>query len=296
MVTKIVLGILATLMLSEVHAGKPEVLVQFDVAVEKFSKNLPDLDQARLTVSKSLADELQRQFVFASWLVAPSTQPNTQLGRIVLKMEADDRTQPSATVYVKLWGASAAAGAELQELGFQQIDIYTASDINWATHDRRAFEARVVQKTMERVRNSAFAEEFFTKFIRRLPIARAVVLDANERVIEIPVQWNELLLAPESQLLVRFDKSAPVRQGTMTLGRIVPRLAEPVAAPAPFAEFPARLRGSVTEASFDTHPIVLNDNWSDQLQQILSDANASCYISVYKPRDELSGDADRFGL
>jgi hypothetical protein len=201
-------------------------------------------------------------------------------------------------VFVKLWGTSATPGAELRDLGFRPIDVYSATDPNWDTHNRHAFESRVLEKTLERVRTSAFADEFFLRFIRRLPIGSSVVLDANDRVIEIPVQWNEMLLSPESQLLVRFDKATPptTREGTMTLGRIVPRLVEQTGGVAALPEFPARLRGSITEASFDARPIVLNENWNEELPQILNGANASCYISIYKPRDELAVDADRFGL
>jgi hypothetical protein len=109
------------------------------------------------------------------------------------------------------------------------------------------------------------------------------------------LRWNEVLFSSETELVVRFDKlvNQTRQEGTMTLGQIAARTA---AAAGP-VEFPALLRGSITKASFDARPITLDpQNWNEQLLQILSGAKTSCYISVYKPRDELAGDSDRLGL
>jgi hypothetical protein len=300
MATRIVIGFMAAVSAiasGPVLAGKPEVLVQFEIDVPAFQRNLPEQAQAVQNVSNALAAELERQYVFADWL-PQAAESAMQLGRLVLRMEENRAAQPNPQVFVRWLGAGASPGAALVDLGFAPIEIYSPGNLNWDTNNRADFEARLLAKTMEKVRTDAFREELFKRFLARLPIASTVVPQAADRVIEIPVHWSEVLLASESVLTVRFDKEVnqTKRQGTMLLGQIAARTVTP-GGTAPPAEFAARLRGSITKADFDAKPIPLDpQNWNDQLLQILNGARASCFISFYKPRDELLGDSERLGL
>jgi len=279
-------------------AGKPEVLVQFEIAVPAFQRNLPQRAQAEQAVAAAVAAELERQYVFAHWLAQAPAQPQMQLGRLVLRMDQNADMQPNPQVFVHWFGARAGPGAELKELGFTPIEIYSPGNPNWDTNSAADFETRLLSKTLEKVRTDAFHDEFFKRFVARLPIASTIVPQAADRVIEIPLRWNEVLFSSETELVVRFDKlvDQTKQEGTMTLGQLAARVG-PTATPAVPAEFPALLRGSITKASFDARPITLDpQNWNDQLLKILSGAKAFCYISVYKPRDELAGDSDRLDL
>jgi hypothetical protein len=298
MATRIVMGLLAAAIAlagASAFAGKPEVLVQFEIAVPAFQRNLPQRAQAEQAVAAAVAAELERQYVFAHWMAQAPAQPQMQLGRLVLRMDQNVAMQPNPQVFVHWFGARAGPGAQLAELGFAPIEIYSPGNPNWDTNSAADFETRLLSKTLEKVRTDAFHDEFFKRFVARLPIASTVVPQATDRVIEIPLRWNEVLFSSETELVVRFDKlvDQTKQEGTMTLGQIAARVG---AATAP-AEFPALLRGSITKASFDARPIALDpQNWNDQLLQILSGARAACFISVYKPRDELAGDSDRLGL
>jgi hypothetical protein len=276
-------------------AGKPEVLVQFEIAVPAFQRNLPQRAQAEQAVASAVAVELERQYVFAHWLAQAPAQPQMQIGRLVLRMDQNPAMQPNPQVFVHWFGARAGPGAPLVDLGFAPIEIYSPGNPNWDTNSRPDFETRLLGKALEKVRTDAFHDEFFIRFVKLLPIASTIVPHAADRVIEIPLRWNEVLFSSETELVVRFDKrvNQTKQEGTMTLGQIAARTAT-AAGP---VEFPGLLRGSITKASFDARPITLDPrNWNDQLLQILSGAKASCYISVYKPRDELAGDSDRLGL
>jgi hypothetical protein len=276
-------------------AGKPEVLVQFEIAVPAFQRNLPQRAQAEQAVASAVAAELERQYVFAHWLAQAPAQPQMQIGRLVLRMDQNPAMQPNPQVFVHWFGARAGPGAPLVDLGFAPIEIYSPGNPNWDTNSRPDFETRLLGKALEKVRTDAFHDEFFIRFVKLLPIASTIVPHAADRVIEIPLRWNEVLFSSETELVVRFDKrvNQTKQEGTMTLGQIAARTAT-AAGP---VEFPGLLRGSITKASFDARPITLDPrNWNDQLLQILSGAKASCYISVYKPRDELAGDSDRLGL
>lgn len=301
MATRIVMGLLSAALAlggGAAFAGKPEVLVQFEIAVPAFQRNLPQRTQTEQAVAAAVAAELERQYAFAHWLVQAPAQPQMQLGRLVLRMDQNAAMQPNPQVFVHWFGARAGPGAQLADLGFAPIEIYSPGNPNWDTNSAADFETRVLSKTLEKVRTDAFHDEFFKLFVARLPIASSVVPQAAERVIEIPWRWNEVLFSSDTELVVRFDKlvDQTKQEGTMTLGQIAARVG-PAATSATAAEFPVLLRGSITKASFDARPITLDpQNWNDQLLQILNGAQAFCYISVYKPRDELAGDSDRLGL
>ena len=300
MATRIAIGLLLAAALSAslpVLAARPEVVVEFEITVPEFTQNLPERDKAIQTLRNAFANELQRQFVFAHWLTEAPTQPQMQLGRLVVRLEQDKGMKPNPRVFVRLWGAR--PNGPLTELSLPELEIYSPGNPNWDTNNRGDFETRVLTHTMENVRNDSFREKFIKQFISKLPISSAVEPMVTDRVIEIPVRWNEVLLSSETELVVTFDKQVPQgsRTGTMTLGRIVTHVDGQANAAGASPEFPARLRGSITDASFDAVKIPLDQqNWSDQVAQVLSGAKALCFISKYMPRDELAGDADRLGL
>jgi hypothetical protein len=300
MATRIAIGLLLAASFSAsfpVLAAKPEVVVEFEIAVPEFTQNLPERNKAIQTLRSAYAKEFQRQFVFARWLTEAPAQPQMQLGRLVVRLEQDKDTKPNPWVFVRLWGAR--PNGPLKELGLPELEIYAPGNPNWDTNSRGDFETRVLTQTMEKVRNDAFREKLFKQFLAKLPISSAIEPRATERVIEIPVRWSEVLLSSETELVVEFDKQAPQgsRLGTMKLGRIATRVHGPASATGEPPEFPAWLRGSITEASFDAVKIHLDQqNWSDQVPQVLTGAKALCFISKYMPRDELAGDSDRLGL
>src|SRR5882724_3873938 len=168
MATRIVIGLIAAAIAvasAPVLAGKPQVLVQFEIEVPAFQRNLPERAQAVQSVSGALASELGRQYVFADWLTQAPAQSQMQLGRLVLRMEENRAAQPNPQVFVRWLGASASPGAALVDLGFAPIEIYSPGNLNWDTNNRADFETRLLAKTMEKVRTDAFRDELFKRFL-----------------------------------------------------------------------------------------------------------------------------------
>jgi hypothetical protein len=152
---------------------------------------------------------------------------------------------------------------------------------------------------MKTINSAGFRDEFVKRFLGRLPLSTAIEPKVTERVIEIPVRWSEMLLSSESVLIVHFNKQLPQgnREGEMKIGKIVARVDNQANGAGQPPEFPTRLRGSLTEAMFDGGLLSLNQqNWNDQVPQVLTGAKANCYILKYMPKDELEGDPDRLGL
>jgi hypothetical protein len=196
---------------------------------------------------------------------------------------------------VRFWGAR--PNGPLKELGLPEMEIYSSSNLNWDTNNRQDFETRILTRTMETIRNDSFRDKLVAQFLGKLPLSSAVEPKATERVIEIPVRWSEMLLSSETVLLVQFNKSLPEgnREGQFRLVRIVARVDQNAANPP--SAFPARLRGSLKEVSFDGDSIHLDQqDWNDEVLQMLADASVNCFILTYMPKDELEGDSDRLGL
>ena len=296
MATRIAIGLLLALAASfPALASKPEVVVEFEITVTEFTENLPEFDQAVQTVRKALATELQRQVIFANWLTAAPADPQMQLGRLVARLEQDTSTGPGPRVFVRFWGAR--PNGPLKELGLPEMEIYSASNLNWDTNNRRDFETRIVSRTMEKIRNDGFRDKLVAQFLGKLPLSSAVEPKSTERVIEIPVRWSEMLLSSETVLLVQIKKSVPDgnREGDFKLVRIVARVDQNAANPP--SAFPARLRGSLQEVRFDGQPIDLGQQaWNDEVLRLLANASVNCFILTYKPKDELEGDSDRLEL
>lgn len=300
MATRIAMGFLVAASIAAsfpVLAAKPEVAVEFEITVPQFTDNLPEREMAIRNLRNAFSNELQHQFVFARWLTETPAQPEMQLGRLVVRLEQDRRMQPSPSVFVRLWGAR--PNGPLKELGLPTMEIYSPGNLNWDTNSRADFETRVITKTMETISNDSFREKFVELFLGKLSLSSTIETKADERVIEIPVRWNEMLLSSDSVLVVRFNKQLPQGNldGDMKLGRIVARVGGQTNAAGQPPEFPARLRGSLTEAKFDGGQIQLNQqNWNDQIPQMLTGAKADCFILEYIPKDELEADSDRLGL
>jgi len=276
------------------HADKPRVVVQFEVAVPAFTANLPERALAEQHVREALSTEFARRYVFADWATKSGADGAPQLGRVVLRLEQDPNTLPNPRVYATWLGSAGITDdGGLTDLGMERIEIYSPGNPNWDTNDRRDFETHLLDKAMEKVGTDAFYQVFFQKFLARLPIASTVEPLPNDRVIEVPLPWSDVVLSSDSKLVVRFAKSIAnvTQRGSLTLTHIATRTAQGAAGAAG-----SRLRGSIAEADYDGQPLTLEHSWNDRVPEILNSATARCYIADYKPPDALVGDADLLGL
>ena len=269
----------------EARADKPSVQVRFEIKVPSFA-TLPEHTTVEQNVRDRLSRELERRLGFATWSGSTPPQGSAPLGRLVLRLEQDPTTQPMPRIYVTWLGAGPTGNPA--DLKMERIEIYAATNPSWDTNDRRAFEARLLDMTLPTVDTDAFRDVLVEKFFRRLPISSVVEAQARDRVVEVPIRWNEFLLASDSKLAIRFTKLADQREGSLMLSFIEPRLAAAGAA----GGFPARVRGSITQGEFDGHPLTLNENWNDTVPDLLAGAKTSCVIFEYKPRDEAMSPLD----
>ncbi len=95
------------------------------------------------------------------------------------------------------------------------------------------------------------------------------------------MRWREMLLAPESVLIVRFSKQVGVsaETGSLRLNPVAPR----VVLDAATNTTATLLRGGVDTATVGVQKINLVNNWSDRLPELLRGAEVRTYIVDYKP-------------
>lgn len=268
---------------------KPVVLVQFENRVDAFTRNLPDRAASEREIVQKLAAAFARRYAFADWR-ATAPAGRTALGTLIVRLQADATTAPSPRVFVQLFRAARVAGGQPVDLRLNPIEIYEPTNLAWDTNNRRAFETRLLGRTLATVGNDAFQDDFVTRFVSSLPIASSIIPQADERVIDVPVAWTQNLLASDAELVVQFDKAS--RRGEMRLGDITSRAN--TGAP---GGFPARLRGSIRSAAFDSRPLPLDARrWNAGIPDLLSGARAFCFIAKYRERDALSPDDDLFAV
>jgi hypothetical protein len=276
------------------EGDKPVVLVQFANQVGAFTRNLPERAASEREIVQKIAAAFARRYAFADWR-ATAPAGRTTLGTLILRLQADASTAPSPRVSVLLYRAARVAGGQPVDLRLNPIEIYEPTNLVWDTNNRRAFETRLLTRTLATVGSDAFQPGFVERFVSTLPIASSVIPQPNERVIDVPVAWTQNLLAADAELVVRFDKSS--RQGEMRLGNISSQLTRPENPGAPGNAFPARLRGSLRSAAFDSQPLPLDARqWNAGLPDLLRGARAFCFIAVYRERDALSPDDDLFAV
>lgn len=260
---------------------KPHVLVRFEITAPAFVRNLPQRSQSQQSLSEQLAAQMAERYAFADWPVT-ARDGNAKLGELVLRLEEDGTTEPNPSIVVRWYASFGANDVALQRLPLPEVPIYEPSNPNWDTNSRRDFETRVLSRMNEKTRSDAFYGAFFQIFIRNLSIASTVHAQSGDHVIDVPMQWRDMLLAPESVIVVRFKKTrgAVAEQGSLRLSPVTARILPQD----PSTQLSVTmLRGSVDQALFAAQPLNLVSNWNDRLPELLTDAEVRCYIFDYKP-------------
>lgn len=260
---------------------KPHVVVNFEIVAPAFKLNLPQRSAAQTTLGAEVSSQVAQRFGFADWTLTPRDD-QARLGLLLLKLEEEPNTVPNPRIVVKWYGGADAATAK--ELPLPPIEVYAPTNPNWDTNSRANFETRVIDKLREAMRNDAFYDQFFKVFLRTLPIAKTVKALPSDRAIDVPVTWRDMLLAPDSVIVVRFRPAADAASepGQLTLKPVMQRRVLIDAANNVTSTF---LRGAVDTALIGVHRLDLVGNWNDRLPALLNNAEARAYLVEYKPLD-----------
>jgi len=266
------------------HAGegRPYVAVQFEILAPVFRRNLPQRADIETALAQRIGAQISPRFRFADW-PGPAADAMTQpkLGTLVVRLE-EEEAAPTPRIVMK-WYAQFGAGAP-RELPIARIEMYSSTDPTWATNNRADFESQAGGKLASEIRTEGFYTLLFRQFVRLLPLATSVRVVPDDRVIVVPLRWQDVLLGPESSVVVRFEKKQGdlTPRGSLTLDLITKRARDPDI---------GFVQGTVKDASFDGHPLELERRWNSTLPQLLKDADVRCYLAEYEQADpESTGD------
>jgi hypothetical protein len=259
---------------SSADGTKPVVNVRFEIVASKFRQNLPQRAQLEASLAQQVAQQFARRYRFADW---PTDVPaaGAQLGTLVARLNEIPRA-PSPLIQVEWFATFGADPANTVALTLPSVEVYSPTNPNWDTNNPADFEARAWSALSPVVGAEGFHGDVLNKFVRELPIASSVTAVADDRVIVVPLFWNDLLLSPESELIVRFSKSlgAVPQRGTLRLDLISPRTREPGL---------GLLEAGIKEASLGAQPLSLEQRWNQDLPALLGGAQIQCFIDKYRP-------------
>lgn len=268
--------------------AKPHIVVNFGIEAPAFKRNLPELADAEQAIATQIAAQIAERYAFADWTVAPR-DATSRLGSLILRLEEDATTVPNPRIVVA-WYRESVDAADAVKLAIPETEIYAPTNPNWDTNSRRNLQTRVLDKLSQSMRADNFYDSLFTLFLRTLPIATSASAEADNHAVAMPLGWREMLLAPESVVIVRFVKhgDAQTESGSLRLNPVAPQIVPPDSADAPSTTL---LLGAVSAATLGIHTLALTANWNDQLPALLQGADVRCYLVDYKPV-EFAGTSD----
>jgi hypothetical protein len=275
-------GLLAAMLFAFLPAqateGRPYVAVQFKILAPKF-QHLPQRADVETALAQKIGAQIAPHFRFADW-PGPTDDVSSQpkVGTLVVRLE-EEKTDPSPRIVMKWYGQF--GGGEPSELPIAPIEMYSPTDPTWATHDRADFETQAGGKLVPFIRTEGFYTQLLLQFVRHLPLATSIRVVPDDRVIVVPLRWQDVLLAPESSVVVRFVKRQgdAAQQGSLTLDLITRRARDPGI---------GFVQGAVQKALFDGHLLELESRWNSTLPELLNHAEVQCYLFDYVQADSES--------
>lgn len=187
----------------------PLVNTAFRIVAPDFRQNLSSQQILAVEndVGTKVAEEAGRRFPFLRWGRATATPVSARLS---LSLEAEPGPFASSIFLV----FTAESGNTSRPL--RRVLLYSPSD-GASTHNPAQLSIDIRRKLEELFANEDFRESLHSDFLKGVPIASQVVVDSTDRVLVVPLPYNDLRPAGDSVLSVRFTSEARGSDGAMEL-------------------------------------------------------------------------------
>jgi hypothetical protein len=265
-----VLALLSLVIAEPAMTASPQILVRFEVK----SGTIKDGLRSRVAafehiMAQRIAVPLRARYGFVAWN-AEVDPTSPVLGQIVAQL-VDDSSDEMPPILVR-WFAVIDGRAKAELTGSVPIQIYARNDPNVDATNQLALEQRTMEALDKVIPTDSFLDGLFKNFVSRVPLARSVTPIETDRVIELPLQKDDVPIGQQSVVDVEFILSASNGrlQGSLELTRFV-------------GDASGRLRGGVQTAIVDTKLVPLVNNWHAMLPVWLADAAVQCFIITYQP-------------
>ena len=142
----------------------------------------------------------------------------------------------------------------------------TSSDVASATR------YEVTDAALDKIITSTFLDDVFTLFVSQIPLVRGATALPAKRVIELPINGDDLPIGQESIMRVEFAFTVArvARKGSIQLW--------------PFAMTDSgKLGAGVKQALVDQSELPLVDHWNQTLPELLSNASVQGFLVKHEP-------------
>jgi len=240
---------------------------------EQSFAQLPGRDLAEAALALALQRALEARIPFVTWKTDGEAATKLVLALV--------ETPQIPLSLVELRWLRASGGAE-ELLAVDAIPLYAPDDTSREASNGERFTLDARAKLASAL-TSAFFEQLQREFVSRVSLASAVTPRPQERLVIVPLQFSRARLGMDSQLRVEFRSAAPSKAGRLELVN-----------PARWRKPPQvdLIQASVGGAVVDSHALPLSEGWSDQLPQLLSGAQLSCYVTKFVPASPFELESD----
>jgi hypothetical protein len=237
---------------------------------------LPQRLEAERELAQAIAAELAERRPFIVWSADPAAGGTTLLVKLV-----ETSSVPFSLVELK-WFRKSAAGE--RALAVDRVTLFKPNQTTRNASDHAGFVSLARGKIAEAL-TSVFVDQLQGEFISKLPLATALTLLPDEKLVVLPVRWGDTRIGGESRLRVSFRSGAPESTGHLTLARPARRSRQPQ---------PQMLQAAVSGADFDSQEVTLSGGWSDRLPGLLENARVSCFVEHYEQASDFEADEGVF--
>jgi hypothetical protein len=232
---------------------------------------LPGRAQAELELAEFVSARASEQLPYLRFVSGASASAAPAAAKLRLELR-EQRLQRQSIVELH-WLHVKPSGEE-RALQLDPVPLFDENAIERFSNNREGFVG-YARSVLARVLNSAFAAQLHDKFARAVPIASRIGF-ADERVVLL-VPFADLRLGMDSEIRVDFRRSSPAGTGSLELGNLSGRVAQPHI---------RMLQAAVQRAVFNSRAIELDRGWSAALPELLDGAALAAFVKRYEPAGE----------
>lgn len=261
---------------------RPWILVLVEIESPSLRASLANRrGDAERELARRLAVLLSQRHPFVGWRDAAPTpsapDAPAAMGTLVARV-IDVGSAASGSPVELAWALRGARGDET--LTVPAVPLYLPFESSGSRHDALRFVEHAQSRLREKVLVEGFDEQARRHVVSRLPIARGVEAVPSDRVVLLPLRWQDLRLGAGSRLEVQVtqDIAGGQRVNRATLGEVRER-----------RHGPPQLRGLVqaavsamTEGSTD---VPLQQQWNPRLPDLLRGSLIECFLKEYRPAE-----------
>ena len=261
---------------------RPWILVLAEIESPSLRASLANRrGDAERELGRRLSVLLSQRHPFVGWRDAapasPPDDPPTAMGTLVARV-IDVGSAAGGSPVELAWALRGARGDEA--LTVPAVPLYLPFESSGSRHDVLRFVEHAQSRLREKILVEGFDDQARRHVVSRLPIARGVEAMPLDRVVLLPLRWQDLRLGAASRLEVQVtqDVAGGQRINRATLGEVRERRH---GAP----ELRGRVQAAVSAITEGSTDVPLLQQWSPRVPELLRGSLVECFLKEYRPAE-----------